>query len=241
MDEPPSLPRELDCAAGALAWAGGLLAPDGSFAGAEDAVGAYYLAPLAFASGGRLDLAGLLCRYVGKRFFREGDINERAGDPASQVANFRNAFFGLSAQRVGAWDLSIAVADRLEGCQHPQSGGFSNHNLEDETRALDVGSSAAALLSLLAAGRLGAAQKAGDFLCEMIDHQPSPGERVLLRRTWDGDWITEYSPHERVPAPDRTGRRRAGLLVSGNFNGRAGPAAYGHGGGAVPEIGAPGI
>ena len=192
---PGPLPRELESAAGALAWADGRLGPDGSFRGAEDAVGAYYLAPLAFANGGRLDRAHLICQYVRGRFYRDGDINERAGDPASQVANFRNAFFGLSAQRVGAWDLSIGIADRLEGCQHPGLGGFANHNLENGARALDVGSSAAALIFLLAAGRLDAARAAGDFICDaMVDSQPDPDRQVLLRRSWSGDWLTEFDP-----------------------------------------------
>lgn len=204
-----ALPRELEAAAGALAWADGLLGPDGSFAGAEDAVGAYYLAPLAFANGGRIDRATLICEYVRGRFFRDGDINERAEDPASQVANFRNAFFGVSAQRVGAWDMAIAVADGLERCQHPQLGGFSNHNLDDSSRALDIGSSAAALLCLLTAGRLEAARRAGDFICDqMIDGQPQAERTVLLRRTWDGDWITRYPEAEAA-------RHRIELGVSG--------------------------
>ena len=189
-----ALPRELESAAGALSWADGLLSPDGSFRGAEDAVGAYYLAPLAFANGGRIDRANLICEYVRSRFHRDGDINERAGDPASQVANFRNAFFGVSAQRVGIWDMAIAVADGLERCQHPRLGGFSNHNIDDGSRALDIGSSAAALLCLLATGRVQAARRAGDFICDrMVDAQPEPERRVLLRRTWEGDWITEFA------------------------------------------------
>ena len=204
-----ALPRELECAAGALSWADGLLGPDGSFKGAEDSVGAYYLAPLAFANGGRIDHATLICEYVRGRFYRDGDINERAHDPASQVANFRNAFFGVSAQRVGAWDMAIAIADGLESCQHPQFGGFANHNIDDASRALDIGSSAAALICLLTAGRIGAARRAGDFICDqMVNSQPQPERRLLLRRTWEGDWIAEY------PEPDAA-RHRIELGVSG--------------------------
>jgi hypothetical protein len=212
LDGPPgALPRELECAAGALAWAGGLLGPDGSFAGAEDSVGAYYLAPLAFANGGRIDRANLICEYVRERFYRDGDINERAGEPASQVANFRNAFLGVSAQRVGVWDMAIAIADGLERRQHPQLGGFANHNIDDATRALDIGSSAAALICLLTAGRIGAARRAGDFICEqMINTQPQPERRVLLRRTWDGDWITDFSESEAA-------RHQIELGVSGQI------------------------
>ncbi len=192
-----AMPRELESAAGALSWAGVLLGSDGSFRGAEDSVGAYYLAPLAFANGGRIDLANLICEYVRGRFFRDGDINERAGEPASPVANFRNAFFGISAQRVGVWDMAIAIADGLERRQHPQLGGFSNHNLGDAGRVLDVGSSAAALLCLLTTGRLDAARRTGDFICEqMIESQPRPERRVLLRRTWEGDWITQFAESE---------------------------------------------
>ena len=191
-----NLPRELTAAAGTLAWADGLLGPDGSFAGAEDSVSAYYLAPLAFALGGRPDRAQQLIDHVRRRFFSEGDINRRAGESDSQVANFRNSFFGLAAQRVGAWDMSIALADALERCQHPDSGGFANHNLAASSgRALDVGSSAAALICLLANGRLAAAKRAGDFLSDaMVDGQPNPGRRVLLRRTWAGAWIDEFAP-----------------------------------------------
>lgn len=206
---PGAPPRELESAAGALAWANGLLKPDGSFEGAEDSVGAYYLAPLAFANGGRIDRANLICEFVRGRFFLGGDINERAGEPASEVANFRNAFFGVSAQRVGAWDMAIAVADGLERCQHPQLGGFSNHNLDGPSRVLDVGSSAAALICLLATGRLEAARRAGDFICDqMIESQPQPDSRVLLRRTWDGDWITKFADAEAA-------RHRIELGVSG--------------------------
>ena len=109
-----ALPRELEAAAGALAWADGLLGPDGSFAGAEDAVGAYYLAPLAFANGGRIDRATLICEYVRGRFFRDGDINERAEDPASQVANFRNAFFGVFGQLINHSEHLYLLQSRLK-------------------------------------------------------------------------------------------------------------------------------
>lgn len=210
VDEPSSaLPRELESAAGALAWADGLLGPEGSFDCAENAVGAYYLAPLAFANGGRIDRANLICEYVRGRFFRDGDINELADEPASQVANFRNAFFGVSAHRVGVWDMAFAIADGLERRQHPQLGGFSNHNVDDASRVLDIGSSAAALMCLLTTGRIDAARRTGDFICgQMIESQPQPERRVLLRRTWDGDWITEFTESDAT-------RYRIELGVSG--------------------------
>ncbi len=190
-----TLPKELAAAAGTLAWADALLKSDGSFAGAEDSVSTYYLAPLAFALGGRPDRAQLIIDHVRRRFCCCGDINARAGEEDSQVANFRNAFFGLSAQRVGVWDVAIAQADALERCQHPDSGGFSNHNqVEGAPRVLDIGSSAAALVCLLANGRLGAARRVGDFLSgAMIDDQPDPERRVLLRRTWEGEWIEQFA------------------------------------------------
>ncbi len=186
------LPPDIATARRTLGWAAERLSADGSFAEAEDRVSAYYLAPLAFALGGRPDLAQSIAEYARANFFCCGDINARGGEADSQVATFRNAFFGLSCQRLGALDLALAQSERLARQQHPSLGGFANN--ECPGRVLDLGSSAAALIALLATGHLAAARAAGDFLrSEMILGQPEPESHILLRRRWEGPWISEFA------------------------------------------------
>ena len=103
----------------------------------------------------------MVAGHVRRDFFESGDINSRMGEAGSQVATFRNAFFGLSCQRLGAFDLAFAQSDRLERRQHRSLGGFANNDRDD--RVLEFGSTAAALICLLSTGHIAAARAAGDF------------------------------------------------------------------------------
>ncbi len=181
----------LDSAAGCLRWAEDLLAGDGSFVGAEDSLGPYYLGGLAYTSLGRPDVSARIITYARDRFLVNGDINDVAGQFDSPVANFRNSFFCLSAQRSGFYGVAGAIADRLQRGAHPATGGIPDN--DDGARVIEMGTTAAAIVALLAAGRQDAATKAGDFLADsLVAGQPDLDGRVLLRKNWDGEWIDKF-------------------------------------------------
>jgi hypothetical protein len=177
----------------AVEWAAGLLEKDGSFKGCPGVILAYYKAPVAFSLAGRGPDAGLLVRYIGSTFFKDGDFNGAANDlTATGGANYRNAWLTWGTQLFGALKYSFAAGDLLERMQNGASGGVAFREMPSEAeREVDWGSSCAAVIGLLALGRRDAAVRAGRFLQWMIVDQPKPGERLFLRRSWPGELLGE--------------------------------------------------
>ncbi|MDP6508181.1 MAG: hypothetical protein QF719_06690 [Chloroflexota bacterium] len=175
-----------------LDWASGWPGADGAFRGAEREVDAYYFGPLAFGLAGRVKEGRRLARYIEGEFLRDGDVNDPADPGLRSAANFRNAWLCVGSQRSGDYGISYPVADRLESCQNPASGGVAVWWAEDEVeRVMDMGTTAAALVAFLDTGRLEAARRAGDFLAgRLIGEQPDPAARFLLRTGWSGAWIS---------------------------------------------------
>ncbi len=185
-------------AARALDWAAGRLAEDGGFRGAEEEVDAYYFGPLAFSLGGRVRAGAMVVRYIEREFFRDGDVNDPADESLRPAANFRNSWLCIGAQRLGEYGLSYAAADFLEGCQHPERGGVAVYRADDpRERIMDMGTTAAATVALLATGRIEASLRAGDFLAgTLVRQQPEPGRRILLRMDWEGRWMSKFPEAE---------------------------------------------
>ncbi len=181
-----------------LDWAAGLLTEDGGFRGAEGEVDAYYFAPLAFSLGGRVREGGMAARYIEREFFRHGEVNDPADEGLRPAANFRNAWLCVGAHRLGEYGLSYPTADFLKGCQHPELGGVAVWRTDDPgERIMDMGTTAAATVAFLAAGRLEPARRAGGFLAEtLVKGQPEPDRRVLLRTDWAGRWLTDFEKSE---------------------------------------------
>lgn len=194
-------------AARALDWASGRLAVDGGFRDAERDVDAYYFGPLAFALGGRVDEGRRITRYIEGEFLRDGDVNDPADPGLRSAANFRNAWLCVGAQRAGEYGISFPVVDRLESCQNPALGGVAVWWAEDEeARVMDMGTTAAALAAFLATGRIEAACGAGDFLAgRLIEEQPEPAERILLRTDPAGVWIAGFAEAEAARHEIRVG------------------------------------
>ena len=184
----------VQAAARTLDWAGGLLAENGSFRGAKGEVDAYYFGPL----GGRVRESRLVSRYIEREFFRNGDLNDPADEGLRSAANFRNAWLCVGAQRSGEYGLSYPAADQLEGCQNPALGGVAVYRMDNpEEQIMDMGTTAAATVAFLAAGRFKAARRAGDFLAgTLVEKQPEAGRRILLRTDPEGQWMAEFPEGE---------------------------------------------
>ncbi len=97
------MPPAIATARKTLDWAAERLSPEGSFAEAEDRVSAYYLAPLAFALGGRPDLAQLIAEYARAKFFCRGDINARVARQIRRLQYFATRFSDSAASDWGPW------------------------------------------------------------------------------------------------------------------------------------------
>jgi hypothetical protein len=181
-----------------LDWAAGLLTEDDGFRGAEGEVDAYYFAPLAFSLGGRVREGGMVARYIEREFFRDGDVNDPADEGLRPAATFRNAWLCVGTHRLGEYGLSYPAADFLEGCQHPALGGVAVWRTDGPgEQIMDMGTTAAAVVAFLAAGRLEPARRAGDFLAgTLIKEQPEPDRRILLRTDGAGRWLTDFEEAE---------------------------------------------
>ena len=197
----------VEAASRTLDWAAGLLAEDGGFRGAEGEVDAYYFAPLAFLLGGRVREGRMVARYIEREFFRDGDVNDPADEGLRPAANFRNAWLCVGTHRLGEYALSYPAAAFLESCQHPELGGVAIWRTDDPgERIMDMGTTAAATVAFLAAGRLEPARRAGNFLAgTLVERQPESGRRILLRTDPEGRWITKFKEAEAARHEIRVG------------------------------------
>lgn len=195
MDKPEKATvKYLDAADNTLDWAATLLTAEGSFAGAPDDVGAYYKAPRAFAISGRIAEAQRVLRYVAASFYADGDFNTGKYPSAPASSNYRNAWLCLGSHTAGSYHLSYRAADYLQSTQHPRLGGVPDHFVAAAgDRQLEWGATAVFVVAMLAVGRIDSAVRAGDFLLDrMLDDQPDAASRLLLRKDWSGEWITDH-------------------------------------------------
>lgn len=174
-----------------LAWASGILNDQGAFAGADDAINAYYKSVLAFTTAGRVHEARRIAAYIDATFHRDGDFNRRPEDPTSGgLANYRNGWLGRGMQALGRFDIANAVSRHLIAELHPGHGGISALPFQPEAeREYDWGTTGADALAFMALGRWDAAERAGEFMRGMVEEQPLTKGKLYLRRGADGALI----------------------------------------------------
>lgn len=165
--------------------------PDGSWFGLPDAkVNGFYKAPWAFMEMGQPAAANRTLNYIEKRFLtEEGDFLPR--NPSFHYL-YCNAYVIKGALLAGRYDVSIPACRFLLGQQNQNNGGFNSQLcVPGEKGQTDTMSAGAAGMACLAAGQMGPARLACDYLASITAMQPAPKDRFFSTITPDGRLYTD--------------------------------------------------
>ena len=169
---------------------------DGSFAGIEDNIVAYYKAPRALGLAGFQTEGATVLRYIKRSFFRMGDFNQGNNTYSRSSANYRNSWLSWGAHTLSSYELSYAAMDYLELAQHPTLGAMPSYCIPTtHNQQLELGTTGAATVAYLFCGRLEPAIKAGEWLIEALNSQPKT-EALLLQQDWQGNWISNFPDNQ---------------------------------------------
>ncbi len=107
--------------------------------------------------------------------------------------SYPNAILLLGAHRLGRYDVAMPALRYLLGQQDPTHGGFYMTRVEPGERGdCNTLTTAMAGIACLAAGRVEAAVKAGDWLQRLVELQPARSERFYTTTGPDGRLRTDY-------------------------------------------------
>ena len=161
------------------AWLKQLIDSRGQIADSDDA-SLYFKVPAALMLSGELGYALLNLHWIGRHLVGpDGRLSVPTGP---EPRAYDRGWLVWSAAACGRYDIAFRVATELEASQCRATGGFWDTRREAAENAgthhaMSVGFAG---LGLLAAGRVDAARRAGDFLSELLGRQPLPRERVEL-------------------------------------------------------------
>jgi len=185
----------LESARKGFEWAIGLINPDGSFRGSEDSITGFFKAPLALATAGYIREATHVLSYVGKHFYADGNFHGQAREKVYVFGNYQNGWLAWGAHNLGAYQYSYPVADFLAQSQDEKSGAVPEQVEADPAKQkIEWGSSAQVINAFLAMGRLDRAIMVGKSLVNLLESQPDPDNFLFLRKSWSGEWKTEFNP-----------------------------------------------
>jgi hypothetical protein len=158
---------------------------------------AYYKGSWAFTAAGHLDAAHRLLTHIQATFLTsEGDLEPRLGPLHTSIArHYCSAYAVLGAQKLDRYEIATPAMRYLLGQQDRSHGGFySVKTPPGERGRSDSMSTAMCGVACLAAGRIDAAVRAGDFLLRMIEMQPAPEERLYITLDAQGHLNTDFPP-----------------------------------------------
>lgn len=178
----------LACGQRTIDWAAGQLGPSG-FTGVANEIAAHYKATCAFTLAGRPDAAMRVANHLAGHFHADGDFHANPRDAGARTggANYRNAWIVRGLHLLGRYELSEPGLAHLERQLDARSGGCrllpAGWAAGDD---LDFGTTCAAAIAFLAAGRVTSAQRCGTFLAGIVTRQLGAGTRLVLRYTASG-------------------------------------------------------
>lgn len=99
--------------------------------------------------------------------------------PLGLWRNYRNAWIAYGAQRAGAAPLAQAALDRLVACINAELDAVPHDDrLDPAQRRYDIGTNASVVHALLAAGRIDAAIRLGQFMKRVVMAQAPAAPRI---------------------------------------------------------------
>jgi hypothetical protein len=170
---------------------------NGSWIDLENAkVDAFYKASWALLVTGQHAAAQRALNYTVLNFFNtEGDFIPREHPSHKKVHYlYPNAYFVVGSMIAGRYEIAIPAVDFLLSHQDPDHGGFYSRYTDSGRKNLsDTISTSAAGLACLAAGRIDAARRAGEFLENIVDMQPAPNDRFFTTIQPNGRLCTDLN------------------------------------------------
>jgi hypothetical protein len=168
---------------------------DGSWKGLRDPkVDAFYKSSWAFTETGQSAAAHRSLAYVQKIFFTTtGDFVPRK-HPWHITAHYPyvNSYFIVGCMLAGRYELAMPAISFLLTQQAADHGGFySRLTSKGEKETADTTSSSIAGIACLAAGKIAAARRVGDYLSYIVKLQTKPKERLFTALDADGRLYTE--------------------------------------------------
>jgi len=169
--------------------------PDGSWKGLRNPdVDAFYKSSWALASTGQAAAAQRSLTYVRRQFLtEEGDFLPRK-HPWHITAHYpyANAYLIVGSMHAGRYEIAMPAVSFLLSQQSTDHGGFHSRLTKPGDREVaNTVSSSAGGMACLAAGNIGAARCAADYLAHMISLQPSPNDRFFTMTEANGQLITD--------------------------------------------------
>lgn len=168
----------------AIDWLCRRIDASGSFGEESETFFAYYKAPLAYATAGRVIEAERAIHFIAGKFFpggrfREGEVYRAATTSPA----YRLAWLALGANAVGAHDLAVRLVDLLLEGQDPATGAIGYCTGEGgELDELTAGTTSAGVTALIALGRIEPAIRGGRFIARLFADQPVGTDTLVLRR-----------------------------------------------------------
>ena len=185
----------------ALAWMEQQSCPDGSYADAMPALGAYYKTPYLWAIAGRPERFGLAVDHMRKTFHGDGGFRSAVDPQASAYTSyFFNYMMGWVARGAwigGAFDLARKACEYLAQPAGglPQATSDTGPAVNAATRS--IGTAANAALTFLYAGDMANADTCERFVRSVYDAQDSK-DVFYVRTDAEGNLLTDFPESERA-------------------------------------------
>lgn len=181
-----------------------------------DGVGPYYKTLWAFASAGEHEAGNRLATWVASALLTpEGDFAGPCRGPLhDNNYPYPASWLTIGAHKLGRYDLSLPGLRFLKTLQHPRTGGFRMQR-DREDAVQDVLNAGQAGNSLLIAGEVDAALRAGAFLRTVWDAQPRPEEELFFVYKPGAGLRTEFPPERQRLHSIRTDTPRQPYFNSG--------------------------
>jgi hypothetical protein len=187
--------QALQSASRAAAWLKALLDPTngGSLRGGTD-LRAYYKTASAFLHNGLTAEADLVLDYIERRYLRPGGDLDGDGVPWFGIyRTYPHAWICFAAAERSRTALAQQLADFIATWQNPASGGFFAGEARDVE---EVMTTSMAGIALFHAGRIEAAQKAGEWLRSLWRQQPDLIHKGLYTSCRNGVLVTEFAEED---------------------------------------------
>lgn len=162
------------------AWLTGLIDADGQIAGSDLAL-LYYKVPAALALNGELGAALRSLEWIARRLIgSDGALVVPEGQAPARA--YDRGWLIWGAATCGRYDIAFRLAEELRAQQNGATGGFWDTPEALETRrgrhhAMTAGMAG---LGLLSVRYVDEAQRAADFLVQLLQRQPKPEEGFHL-------------------------------------------------------------
>lgn len=171
----------------------GFQCPDGGYIWDGYVPNAFHKQAYSWMLAGRMHEGQRLMDWAGRnRLQPDGRLKEYLGDV------YKQAWFALSAQRLGRFELSYPVMSYLLSLQAP-CGGFPRYEEEDLVRAVATSFVGVAALNF---GNLETAGQAAQCCIDILDRQPVE-DRFYCHMTHEGKVVTEKD-HPKALCVDMT-------------------------------------